>query len=164
MQYRPAGASHIPILVKVLGLSDGPVLEMGMGPFSTPILHWLCLDKKRQLFSYENNPRWFEKNKVFETNLHKVNFVEDWDKVDMDNIHWSVVFIDHAPSDRRIVDIKRIVNKADYVIMHDSGDYQDEHYRYSEIYPLFKYRYNYMRQKPYTTIVSNFKDLSILSK
>lgn len=164
MQYREAGGSHIPILTKVMALSDGPVLEMGMGPFSSPILHWLCLDKKRQLFSYENNPNWFKKNSVFKRHFHKVTFVENWDDVDIENVHWGVVFIDHAPNDRRIVDIKRIANKADYIIMHDSGDYQDEHYRYNEIYPLFKYRYNYERQKPYTTVVSNFKDLSNLNK
>ena len=164
MQYRPAGGSHIPMLTKALALSDGPVLEMGMGPFSSPILHWLCLDKKRELFSYENNPNWFKKNKVFETESHKVTFVEDWDDIDIESSHWGVAFIDHAPNDRRLIDIKKLVNKANFIILHDSGEYQDKYYHYNEIYPLFKYRYDYDIQKPYTTVVSNFVDLSILSE
>lgn len=164
MQYRPAGGSHIPILTKALSLSDGPVLEMGMGPFSSPILHWLCLDEERELFSYENNPNWFKKNKVFETGLHKITFVEDWDDIDIESSHWGVAFIDHAPNNRRIIDIRKLVNKANLIIMHDSGEYQDEHYLYSEIYPLFKYRYDYEKQKPYTSVVSNFVDLNILNR
>lgn len=162
MQYRPAGGSHIPILTKVLELSDGPVLELGMGPFSTPILHWLCLDKRRQLFSYENGSSWLKENKHFETDWHKITFVEDWDKIDIDNIHWGIAFIDHAPAERRAVDIRRLANKADYIILHDSEESQDKHYSYSEIYPLFKYRYDYKRQKPHTTVLSNFKDLNNL--
>ena len=163
MHYCKEGASHIPILIKAFELSKGPVLEMGMGPFSTPVLHWLCLDKKRELVSYENNPNWFNKNKIFETNSHKVTFVKDWDEIDISKIHWGVAFIDHAPNERRKVDIKKLANCADYIVIHDSGEYQDEHYLYSEIYPLFKYKYDYTKEKPYTTVLSNFKDLSILN-
>ena len=191
MRYNPNWASHLPMLIKTLNLSDGPVLEMGMGPFSTPVLHWLCLDRKRFLVSYENNPEYFESNKSFKAALHQIDFVEDWGKINIDKIkiieksasvgfsttavlgintkelddtHWGVAFIDHSPNERRMIDIEKLANCADYIVIHDSEESQEHKYHYEEIYPFFKYRYNYKRQKPYTTVLSNFKDLSILSK
>lgn len=164
MRYNPNWSSHLPVLIKVMEASEGKVLEMGMGPFSTPVLHWLCLDRKRLLVSYESSLEYFKSNKNFETDLHKVVSVDDWDKVNINNVHWGVVFIDHAPSERRKVDIKQLANCADYIVIHDSEESREKHYHYSEIYPLFKYRYDYKRQKPYTTVLSNFKDLSILIK
>lgn len=164
MKYNVDGASHLPILIKVLELSSGPVLELGMGPFSTPILHWLCLDMKRSLVSYENNLNYFKVNKTFESDFHQVNFIENWDEMNIDDVRWGVVFVDHSPGNRRNVDIKRLANSANYVIIHDSEECYDSEYHYSEIYPLFKYRYDYKRQKPYTSVLSNFKDLSFLSK
>lgn len=159
MQFTPEGASHYPILIKALSLSEGPALEMGSGPFSTPLMHWLCLEGNRKLISYENNHRWFDKLKRFETALHNTIHIKDWDEVDISKTHWGVAFIDHAPNERRKIDIKKLANCADYIVIHDSGDYQDEHYLYSEIYPLFKYKYDYTREKPFTTVLSNVKDL-----
>lgn len=164
VRYNPAWSSHLPVLIKVLGLSKGSVLEFGIGMFSTPVLHWLCLDSDRELVSYENNLEYFNQNKRFITDNHKINFVEDWDRINIENIHWGVVFIDHNPMERRKIDIKRLANKADYIIIHDSQWKEDCYYHYKEIYPLFKYRYDYTKQKPFTTVLSNFKDLSILSK
>jgi hypothetical protein len=162
MRYNPNWSSHLPVLIKVLNISEGPVLEMGMGLFSTPVLHWLCLDQKRTLVSYDNNTEYFNQNKAFETDLHQIIFIEDWDKANIENVHWGLVFIDHLPDERRKVDIKRIANNADYIVVHDSEEKNEYKYHFSEIYSLFKYRFDYRRQKPYTTVLSNFKDLGNL--
>ena len=135
---------------------------MGMGLFSTPVMHWLCLDKKRPLVSYDNNPEYFNQNKAFETKEHQINLISDWDKAIIESTHWGLVFIDHLPDERRKVDIKRVAGNADYIVVHDSEERNESKYRFSEIYPLFKYRFDYRRQKPYTTVLSNYKDLSNL--
>lgn len=159
MRYNPNWSSHLPILIKVLNISEGPVLEMGMGLFSTPVIHWLCLDKKRTLVSYENDLNYFNQNKAFETPWHQIKLVDNWGRSDIENTHWGLAFIDHTPEARRSIDIKRILNKADYIVVHDTEPESEHKYHFAEIYPLFKYRYNYQRQKPFTTVLSNFKDL-----
>lgn len=160
--YAPHYCSHLPILIKVLQLSDGPVLEMGMGPFSTPVMHWLCLEMKRPLVSYDTDPEYFETNKTFENSGHKINLVNNWDDADIENTHWGVAFLDHAPDYRRKEDVKRLVNNVDYLILHDSETSKDQYFHYSEIYPLFKYQYGYKRQSPFSAVLSNSKDLTNL--
>lgn len=162
MRFNPNWSSHLPILVKVLNISRGPVLEMGTGLFSTPVMHWLCLDAGRPLISYENNKSYYDQCKSFEADGHKLILVEDWDKAEIENTHWGAVLIDHEPAERRSIDIKRLAGSADYIIVHDSEAEEDGKYHLSQIYPLFKARYDWRKQKPYTTVLSNFKDLSNL--
>lgn len=159
----PIYSSHLPILIKVLQKSSGPVLELGAGVFSTPILHWLCLEAKRPLVTYENDKEHFEMNKIFETDMHKIIFVNDWSEAKIDDIHWGLVFVDHEPSERRRVEVARFAQKADYIVVHDTEPDHDYKYDFiNKAFPLFKHRYNYKRRRPYTTVLSNFKDLTNL--
>jgi hypothetical protein len=163
------GGSHLPILMKIMAITDGPVLELGMGLFSTPFLHWACYDAQRKLVSCENkkgfidmfvfnDPREVGNNYKY----HEVIFVEnsDWDKVDLSE-HWSVVLIDHNPGPRRREEMKRLANNADYIVVHDTDEKNNWYYKYAEYFPLFKYQYN-TSIYPRTTVLSNFKDLSNL--
>ena len=161
------GGSHLPILMKLLNITDGPVLELGMGLFSTPFLHWACFDSHRTLLSCETrskfNDFWNFTDKrelCNDYSYHEFNFVEDWDALDLSR-HWSVVLVDHAPGPRRKEEIKRLAHNADYIVVHDTDDKNDWHYKYSEVYPLFKYRYD-TKCYPQTTVLSNTKDLSNL--
>lgn len=154
--------SHIPVLVKLLEISDGAVLEMGMGLNSTPLLHWLCTAKERQLVSLENDPKWLGHNKAWENGFHRVEFVENWEKANIDNTHWSVVLIDHRPALRRKEDAIRLKNNANFVVVHDAEPEINRFYRYDKIDPHYKYKFLYDRVKPYTVVYSNFVDLPII--
>lgn len=159
----PIYSSHLPILIKVLQVSKGPVLELGAGVFSTPVMHWLCLEAKRTLVTYENFKEHFEMNKVFETEIHEIKFINDWNEAKIEGVHWGVAFVDHEPRERRVVEIARLAQITDYVIVHDSEPDHDYRYNFiSKAFPLFKYRYNYKRRRPHTTVLSNFKDLTNL--
>ena len=46
--------SHLPILIKLVGETTGDILELGIGLYSTPFLHWSCFPNKRKLVSYES--------------------------------------------------------------------------------------------------------------
>lgn len=140
-------------------MTEGPVLELGTGFNSTPVLHWLCNETKRKLVSYESNPKYFEIAKNYISDFHEVHLIDDWDKLDVSQ-HWSVVFIDHAPGPRRVVEMTRLANKADYVIVHDTEDRSDWHYKYSKGFPSYKYRWDYTIAYPHTSVLSNFKVLS----
>ena len=154
--------SHIPILSKALSITNGDVLEMGGGLMSTPFLHWMTSPFRRLLITYENDPEYYKELKQFQDDYHQVIFVDDWDKIEIDK-EWDVVLIDHSPIERRKVDIARLANYAKYIVVHDTYYKQEKHYKYSEIYPLFKYRYDYNPMGDryyvsYSTVLSNSEE------
>ena len=164
--YDPSWGSHIPVLIDVFRNSKGPVLELGTGPFSTPLLHTLCVDNKRTLISFENNPEFFNMHETFVNEFHQINLIDDWDKADIENTHWGLVLVDQRPAERRVAEIKRLVNNADYIAIHDSEPDKTGTYHYDLIYPLFKYRLDYILRPDYahTTVLSNLKDLTKLKR
>lgn len=156
--------THLPILTRIMDMTDGAVLELGTGVWSTPVLDFMCRESKRKLVSYDNDPDWFEPNKKqWQSDFHDIKIVEDWDKADIDNTHWSVVLVDHKPAKRRFVDIKRLANNANFILIHDSEPESDKFFKYSWIYKHFKYRFDYTKCRPNTTVLSNFIDLKFLS-
>lgn len=157
MNLKKAYGSHLPVLMKVVAITDGPILELGGGPFSTPFLHWACFQNKRELHTYDNDPKYFDLIKQYECDFHKVNLVENWDDIVIER-PWDLAFVDHAPATRRKQDIARLANFAKYIIIHDSEIRTRRVYQYEEIYPLFKYNYKYRAVKPHTSILSNFVD------
>jgi len=156
MRFRKAYTTHIPVLIKAIQTSDGPVMELGSGLFSTPLMHWLCAEKRRKLVTYESVPEYYEFAKQFRSRNHHIRLIDSWDKIDTQT-HWSVVLIDHI-KERRAIDAIRLKDTVDYIILHDSGG--EKVYGYDKVYPHFKHIYHWKFCTPWTTVVSNFKDLS----
>jgi hypothetical protein len=148
--------THMPMLIKVVQMTSGPVLELGAGVFSTPLLHWLCAESGRRLDTYEDVADCYHFAHKFRSRNHRIHFVEDWDAVEFAG-HWDVVFIDHTTG-RRSVDALRLKDKADYIILHDSE--AEKHYGYDKVWPEFRYIYHWKNCQPWTTVVSNLKDVS----
>lgn len=170
LQKKSLYGTHMPILARIMDITEGPVLELGMGIYSTPLLDMMCAVKKRMLISYDNDPVWFKENEKWASDYHKVIFVDEngWEQIMIDYAygapHWTVVLVDHKPAKQRIKEIKRLANKADYILIHDSEPESDRFFKYSWIYKLFKYRYDYTKCRPNTTVLSNFVDLSFLQE
>jgi hypothetical protein len=156
--YTKAWTTHLPMLIKTVLATDGPVAEFGVGFSSTPLLHWLCFEK-RQLVSYESVPFWYEFARKFQSRNHRIRLVEDWNKLDTTK-QWSVIFIDHLEN-RRVTDILRFKDSADYIVIHDTDDIK--HYGWENVWSHFKYVYHWKGCRPWTSVVSNFKDLSWLN-
>lgn len=157
MKYSRGYGSHLPVLMKVVGMTTGPILELGTGWNSTPVLHWMCYPTKRELVSYDAQEKYMDVANMFKDDFHKVELVTDWDALELSR-EWSVAFVDHSPNTRRIIDIKRLTH-ADYVVVHDTENRRDRDYKYSEIFPLFKYHYKYRDVYPHTSVLSNKHDL-----
>ncbi len=155
-------STHFPLLIQAVQLTKGPVLEVGSGLFSTPLLHWLCFDK-RMLVTLESYRHYMEFAEKFRTSMHEVLFVRDWGLCKMmpPEKRWSVVFIDHSPKRPMTRGDEAIKYKdlADYVILHDAGENSMPKYGYEKVYPHFKYRHDWTGCFPHTTILSNFHDL-----
>jgi hypothetical protein len=152
--------THISVLVKVLQLSKGTVIECGGGIFSTPILHWLCKDMDRELITHEQDPTYYAFERTFQSRQHHIKFVENWDDIKIPK-HVGMVFIDHHPPERRMMETLRFMNVADYIVIHDT-ERPDRKYNLPEVFERFKYRYDWKDCRPWTSVVSNLKDLSNL--
>jgi len=163
-QLKASEGSHIPVLIKVLNVSEGPVLELGTGLNSTPVIHWICNHQnQREIQSYESSEMFYLAARNYRCDHHGVHNAETlggWDKIDFEARHWGMVFIDHAPGKRRNVEMKRLAKHADYVVVHDTEKNSDWHYNYTNSFPSYKYRYDYKIGYPHTSVLSNFKDLS----
>jgi len=148
------------MLIKVLFASKGDVVECGGGVFSTPLLHWVCKFMDRELITYENDPAYFAFEHTFQSRQHRVRFIKDWDKIDT-KTHRGVVFIDHHPPERRMIETMRFKDSADFIVIHDT-ERDSREYNKPEVFEQFKYHYDWKGCKPWTSVFSNFKDLSFL--
>lgn len=125
--------SHLPALLACIAVTDGPVLELGVGHFSTPHLHALCLATKRNLVSVEQNKEWhveFKKYDHIETRhshrfSHAVMFGEYIEVLTRSSISyiapWSVAFIDGSPGGKARADLfKHLLPLSEFVVVHDA--------------------------------------------
>ena len=164
MKMHPKYCSYIPALLTALGKIDGDVLELGSGLYSTPLLHWVCLEQDRLLVTYENDQRYYDlaklcDDKSIKNPKHEIHFVEDWDLIDIEK-PWGVVLVDHGPGLRRREEIKRLASYAQCLVIHDSNGRREHMYHYSEIYHLFKYKRVFSNGMPHSVVLSNFVDVS----
>jgi hypothetical protein len=151
-KHRPEWGTHIPVLINALRQSEGDVLELGLGISSTPLLHMLCADQDRKLFSFDNDETFIEMFKKYRSGSHQIDLVTDWDSILVRD--YGVVFIDHKPDYRRKYDAEKFRN-AEFVVLHDSEP--NGLYDYEAIYPLFEFRYDYTKFPTHTTVLSNKK-------
>lgn len=154
IRLKKEASTHIPMLIKAIQLTKGPVLELGAGIFSTPLLHWLCAEDKRPLLTYERDPEYYGFARKFLSKKHRVVLIDKWDKIDT-KTHWSVVLVDQDTERGKTAILLK--DSADFIILHDSE--YPELYGYDEVYAHFKYIYHWTFCKPYTTVVSNFKSM-----
>lgn len=152
--------SHMPVLMRLMEMTEGDVLELGTGVYSTPFLHYACSLQGRHLVSYENDKKYFDIYKGYQSKFHDIIFVENWNNIKIRR-RWGIVFIDVIPDIVRKDLALKVAKCAKYIVLHDSNPYNDRSTHYSEIYPSFKYRYDYKKQDPNTTILSNFKRIKL---
>lgn len=153
--------THLPCLIKAMEKTTGDVLELGLGVFSTPYLHYQCILSKRKLVSYENYEVWFNffaKKYGYQDEYHELLLVGDYKDAKIDR-PWDVVLIDQSPDTNRAEAVQRLADKAKYIIIHDSGHRFDKQYGYDKIYPLFKYRTDWTKDTNNATVLSNFVNL-----
>jgi hypothetical protein len=154
-------STHLPVLMEAMSRTTGDVLELGPGVFSTPVLHWLCETRGRNLLTIESDRKWsWFCRQYLDTEHHKHVLVKSWDDAkSYIEKEWDVVLVDHSPSGRRIEEVKILKDLAKYIVIHDSEPNKDREYHYSTIYPLFKYRYDFTGAVHNTVLLSNLVDL-----
>jgi hypothetical protein len=150
-------ASHLPVLIRLVGSTTGPVLELGTGAFSTPVLHWMCLPTGRRLVSYDDNGAYHRAAKKYRTPWHEVTQVKSWDDAPIAE-PWDVALVDHAPSLRRREEIRRLAHHARFIVVHDTDWYYEKDYGFKSVFPYFRFNWEFTLIRPRTRVLSNFAD------
>jgi hypothetical protein len=151
--------SHLPVLMRALDKTEGTILEFGMGEYSTAIISMMARLQGRKAHFFETNKEWFDYVRTkYGNRMCEFNLVENWDDVRIKKMA-GFAFIDHAPDERRKEEIKRFANSIMVIAVHDSQPKADKHFRYSEVFPLFKYKRDFTKYSPHTTLLSNFVSL-----
>lgn len=134
--------------------TTGDVVEVGAGLYSTPLLHWFCKMQGRKLTTYEDTDEFYEMARHFADNNHKVVKIDNWDNMDFSPV--SVVLIDHHPEPRRAVDILNF-RDSEFIVIHDTE--KPEKYDFDRVWEHFKYVYHWKDSRPWTSVVSNKRDI-----
>ena len=149
-------ATHMQVLQSCLEHTSGPVLELGSGWFSTPVL--AAYADTRLVRTVESDPNWFVRvaqlgvSQSLVDHRHQFVFVPRYDDAPVLDYHWDIVLLDHEPPARRGVDALRLREHCRLMIGHDS---QHPAYEYAEAFGQFKFRFTDTRQVPWTTVVSD---------
>lgn len=156
-------ATHLPMLVRCVAYHRGPILEMGCGLYSTPVLHAMSHGLQVPLTSIERNPEWGKPFTKYVSPLHDV-IIDNTPNKHLQSLldhgeYFHVALVDHSPAVLRAQAVKMLANKCDLIVCHDS-----EHrlYDYEDVLSEFEHRVEWREYAPWTTVVSNTMDLSFL--
>lgn len=151
--------SYYPLLFMALESTKGDVVEMGTGHGSTKLLHDYC-EGKRDLFSYDEKEEWGSKFYNLRTEGHDVEVIKDWDFVERRHQDAEVIFIDHAPGERRKEDILNFQRTKGILVCHDTEPAADHGYQMRQHFGLFKYKVEVQTSGAWATALSNEIDIT----
>lgn len=148
-------SSYAPLLYRALLDTTGPIIECGMGNYSTTLLH----GTGHIVLSLETNMEWFAKfdikNKVL---IHPSEWVRI---IQLCKPFVSVMFIDQAPGEIREKCIAELAtNFSGIVIAHDTEPSADFGYKMRQHFPKFKYMVEVKTNGAWATALSNTIDVT----
>jgi predicted O-methyltransferase YrrM len=127
-------ATHQRLLVKHMMQTTGPVIELGAGNYSTPILHEIAGAQGRHLTTVDHNPDWLNRFKIFENDVHTLTLLASWDDFKPSGAY-GFAFVDHAdpPGHPRWLQVQKLLPVAGLILIHDT---EDDLYGYSKLMDL----------------------------
>lgn len=156
--YKPYVTHAVPLERTVRKTTKGDILECGIGNTSTPLLRQLCRELNRNLCSLEDSAKYIDDFAHMRNEYHIIERAINWDDHYWFRKEWAVVFVDNNPAAARKLIVEKMANLAQYIVVHDT---ENPAYEFEPVFEKFKYRYDYMKEVPYTTIVSNFNRCNI---
>lgn len=144
----PAG-THRSILARAIELTAGPILELGVGRCSSPLIRRMATGRAHVAYDTDcHSIAEFGGRAVPGTRSGN----PDWGIVKYDEFGgWSVALVDQQPATFRPGSISALSEKCEYIIVHDS---ECAGQGYERLFATFKYRYD-DASTPRTTVVSN---------
>jgi hypothetical protein len=118
-------ATHQPFLWHFLKKTDKPILELGSGYGSTPLLHAYSAKHKIPLYTLDHDKEWLSRFSCLESELHTLLSVDvsgDWlpfEEAIPKEIEFGIIFIDHGSWQSRLDCARLLKDRADYILVHD---------------------------------------------
>lgn len=163
--------SHFPILAAAVHRTTGPVIEFGMGNYSTPMLHGLCRD--RLLVSVESSKEWIQHFEEYRSPSHQIHLVEGAPKREAwtqykgieERNDWSVALVDQWSEHRYDIAL-RLKGRCRFIICHDFEEvYMPPGYpsdfKWKALLGQFKYMWVWKKYIPYTAVFSDEEEFSL---
>lgn len=114
-------ATHQPVLYEVLRRTAGPVLELGSGKGSTPLIHHFA--PGRRIITVDNDQEWLTPLKhLYEDEHHRFIHTADWNEtLNSPELQgpWDAVFIDQSPWEARYLSLMKFKDTARFIVIHD---------------------------------------------
>jgi len=145
--------SHYPVLAAAVACTTGPVLELGSGWGSTPLLRAMCHAMGRTLETYDTDPEW--------ATTFDVPVVADWLTWEPQEPHYGVIFIDCSPGEIRKDLAMRLKAHATLLVLHDHEAGPAAAYFYEQIIPHFAHAETYRMLRPHTLVLSDERPLGL---
>lgn len=158
------GSNAIPLAVAALS-ARGDLLELGMGMFSTPLLHKIAIDQNRLLVSVDTELGWVQKFTGYNsTQHHRIYHLGDPNKMHSFGLDkkWGMVLVDHLSGETRYQDVINFANISQMVVVHDAERVSESYYNYerNKIRNYFSYTCKYSL---YDQTKSNYISTLLLS-
>ena len=145
-------STHQKVLQKALEKTKGNVLEVGVGRYSTPIIHKAL--KGRQALSLDTETEWIEFCKEFKSKNHKFGLIEEQQE-HFRKEKWGLVFVDFGHEfQERALFVSQFKDIGKVFVIHDS-----EEYPVYEVVESFKYSYTDSQLRPFTSVCSDTIDV-----
>jgi hypothetical protein len=149
--------TNVPLLAAALATADpGPVLELGTGHFSTPLLIEMCSALGREYWALETNTAWADKHSDLLRPTARILMVEEnWVKWPVPNLptRFALAFIDNQPDSTRLMNLRRMRGLASRIVVHDTCNPYFQ--GVDEELDTFKFRFNYTHMASVTSVVSD---------
>lgn len=151
--------TNIPLLAAAVAASTGPVLEIGGGLFSTPVLAAMCKATGREFLTLDDNAGWIKSYSDVQPNAM---YVDNWDDLErtVRPFGWGVIFVDHRPDNARLPVLKAVRGWSDYIVCHDTCNPYFE--GVDDFLDTFKWRYDWGFMASSTTVVSDTKEFPVI--
>ena len=151
--YAAGAGTHLPLLASVVAIArPGPVLEIGTGHCSAPMLAEMCKAMGREWHVLDHDSTW----------VHNVlDLGPDWhaagEKFVSAGGQWAVAFIDSSPPLDRNELVCSLRDKCEFLVVHDTDNQGGDLAELLEYFKTFPHRYDYTRMRPWTTVVSDVR-------
>jgi len=166
-------ASHQRLLIGACLRTTGPILELGVGWYSTPLLHEFADAAGRYVLTVDNNEQWLAEFRGLESAHHKLRLVGRWPElyelpaflslVVLPAGTFGVCLVDQNQPIEREYAVRELLDKVEVFVLHDTEE--GFAYGYDRLLGenrdggLFRYQYTDRCQKAWTTIASNVLDV-----
>lgn len=171
------GSNAVPLTMAALAAPPGDFLELGMGFYSTPLLHKIARDQQRRLVSVDTDFDWMNKFIIYNsTSLHSLYYLNGYAELESYGLDrkWSLVLVDHKFATKRPLNAIAFAQNAQIVVAHDTEKRSEgymwmknkmtEHFKYVCKFSLFVRKQRDHESYVSTTLMSNFIDLTALLK